>query len=305
MTGRVFASDNRGSVFMVSLEGQSQDGEMKALAPGAWDIRTVATLQENIASASDSDPGNVRHYSTPYGLCVGLENGKIWLGGGTSNVMVKKSQSAASGELENDFQMVFGFRVPEAGAAILARGDLKALDDTADTKLEPGDSRPGWYIKLRPGGQGTGEEYVSAKPLLVGGRMYVATFRETKRVDTGKAASLCGATRSVSGEGRLYAVDIKTGEAARWTGDMLDPVKYIAFNDAKIVDLGLMQTNDAYFVTTAVDILSDSSDFEAVVNAQQDSKQRDENSSENKEGKAGGRGGIPSKKTIILYWLEK
>ncbi|MDR1020630.1 MAG: hypothetical protein LBL73_07725, partial [Synergistaceae bacterium] len=261
MTGRVFASDNRGNVFMVSLEGQG-GGEMKALSPGEWNIRTVVTLQKNIASASENDPAKVKHYSTPRGFCAGIENGKVWLGGGTANAAVKKSGKAPDGELKNDFQMIFGFCVPDADGTMIVRDDLKELDDTADTTLAPGDLQPGWYIRLRPGGQNTGEEYVTAKPVLVCGIMYIPTFRQTQRINTEKAADPCGVTRKVSGESRLYAVGIKTGGPAHWTDPAThESVKYITITDAKITEQWVRETEDAYYVTNDIDVFSDLSNL--------------------------------------------
>jgi hypothetical protein len=306
MTGRVFAVDNRGSVFMVSLEGKNSRGETTALAPGAWNISTVATLQESISSASENAPAKVRHYGVPYGLCAYSDKGKVWLGGGTTDVMVRKSGAAQNGVLENDFQMVFGFSVPDSGTVTHARGGFKELSAASENKLEAGDPQPGWYFRLRQAGQNSGEEYVSAKPVLVNEKMYVATFRQTERIKTGKPGNPCGVARSVSGESKLYVLDIKSGGPARWVGEKSLPAKSVTYADVKITEITLKKAKGKYIVGVNADILSGEGemDFAGTIDATGGKLSGAQGKAEYEEIITGG-GGIPPEKTVILYWLEK
>ncbi|MDR1515934.1 MAG: hypothetical protein LBS45_09575 [Synergistaceae bacterium] len=307
MTGHVFAADNRGSVFMVCLEDRKEDGAVETLPKDKWTIRTVATLQRNAEAAAQNDPGSVKNYAIPYGTAAVFDKDKIWLGGGTSNALVKISAGAPEGKIANDFQMIFGFRVPEDNKVTYVRDNFKELTDSAGTKLAPGDDHPGWYFKLRPSNQNDGEEYVSAKPVLLNGRMYIPTFREMEYVDTQSDANPCGVKRAVSGKARLYVLDIKTGEAARWVDGNGDLVKYITFNNAKITELAVRSTNRSYHVMISVDDLG-TSDYKDVLEKQNQPKSRTwiarDGVGEAEELKPG-RGGIRPETTIINYWLMK
>ena len=88
--------------------------------------------------------------------------------------------------------------------------------------------------------------------------MYIPTFRQTQRINTGKVAEQCAVTREVSGESRLYAVGMTTGAAGRWTDTATHkPAPFITITDAKITELTLRETEDSYFVTTVIDKFSD------------------------------------------------
>jgi hypothetical protein len=293
--GQVIAADNRGSIFVISLETADNDGEITALPPAEWKIRTVATLHGSLSAANSSADS----YALPYGLCAAFEGNRVWLGGGTSNAMIKKTEDVPEGELKNKSQMIFGFKVPDAVDKTYARGDFKELDDTAATVLAAGDPQPGWYFGLRPesGTHDEGEEYVSAKPVLLGDTMYIATFREKNRLDV-KNANPCGVMRAVSGEARLYALDIKTGGAARWLDKDGKETTYITFEDTKVVDMGTRDGENATYVELITDDLG-ASDMSTVLSGQ--------------EGGGGGgflhfwpgSGELPSRATMMYYWLKR
>jgi Tfp pilus tip-associated adhesin PilY1 len=300
ITGRIFAEDNRGNIFMVSMEEQGNDGATQTLDKDFWKIRTVATLQQNL-SVANSSPSS---YAMPYGLSAAYDNAskRIWLGGGTSNVMTKKSPAAPIGEIENDFQMIFGLRVPDDqnNAITLVRDDLKEFAIPSEDKLEPSETYPGWFFKLRSEMQNDGEEYVSAKPVMVNGVMFIATFRETQKIDTSNSDP-CGITRSVGGEARIYAVDIRTGAAGHWTGG----VKWITIDDVKVVDISVRNVRGKTQVWFRMDNFTGKHrpgprNGEAKWNSVDDEKA----TTDMDNGGSGGSG-VPPETTIIQYWIMK
>jgi hypothetical protein len=297
MSGMGFAADNRGNIFMISLE-QETDGATTPLDKDNWSVSTVATLQPDSESAKNSD----KSYAMPYGLAAYYKDNVLWLGGGTSNAMIKKSPSAPEGELKNDTQMIFGFRVnTNAAASPYVRNEFKELDDTLESKLERADDNPGWYFKLRSATQKDGEEYVTAKPLTVNGTLFVATFRENK-IDTANAGNPCGITRSVAGEGRLYALDIKTGADNHWKNLEGNSAKYVAFEDTKIVELWQRSTKNGTFVDARSDTWNSDALNKAAENYR-DTKTVNETVIETKVG-CGGNLPMQPGTNIINYWIK-
>jgi hypothetical protein len=297
MAGRVFAADNRGNIFMVSMEEQGSDGATTIHSPAGWKIRTVATLQKDTTAANNLSLS----YAMPYGLSAGYVNKKIWLGGGTSNVLTKKSPAALDGEIKNYFQMIFGLRVPDDqnNAITHVRDDLKVFTVPSEDKIGPGDTHPGWYFRLRSEEQNDGEEYVSAKPVMVNGVMFIATFRETTRIDTSNSDP-CGITRSVAGESRIYAVDIRTGGAGHWTGG----VKWITIKDVKVVEMTLRRnSNNEYIIDINVDNFT-GEDPEPTT-PEPNLTVITKNLLRARGLGGGGGGSFPPEKSIILYWLSE
>jgi Tfp pilus tip-associated adhesin PilY1 len=298
MTGRVFAEDNRGNIFMVSMEDDI-DGATQTLLKDNWNIRMVATLQKDRSSANSLPLS----YATPYGLAASYVNKKIWLGGGTSNVMTKISPDAPKGEIKNDFQMIFGLRVPDQKTDTLVRDeDLKKFEIPSEDKLESSETEQysGWFFKLRPEEQNNGEEYVSAKPLMINGVMFIATFREMRRIDTSNS-NPCGITRSVAGEARIYAVDIRTGAAGHWTAG----AKWETLEDEKVVEI-FTRRNSKKPGKTEVWFRKD------VFGNGQTPKKRDPklykkgpNIDATDVDNGGGGRSFPPEKSVILYWYSK
>jgi Tfp pilus tip-associated adhesin PilY1 len=312
-TGYVFAADDRGTIFMVPLEGPDGEGKITPLPLSSWNIRAAATLQESVAAAANNTKAGVKHYALPYGLCADFDksNGNIWLGGGTSNVMLKAYKdediNEVRDEMKNDLQMIFGFRTKAVSAVTThARDSFKNIKTSSNpetfTKLEPNDPQQGWYFKLLPESQNEGEEYVSAKPVVVEGMMFIATFREKERIDTENAADPCAVKRAVSGVARYYVLDIKTGEAALWTDEYGNLRPFIEINDAKIVNIGVRTTESAYYITALLDNLGNADHLLAF--AGQKSTTTGANHIHTKITRVSNLLFLPNT-TVINYWLMK
>jgi uncharacterized Fe-S cluster protein YjdI len=253
ITGRIYASDNRGNIFAAFLEEADPSGGVRHLDPGRWTIRTVATLQDSLSSAL-SGGGN---YAAPHGLVLKNERGSIWIAGGTANVAAKKRDAQDPGVVSNDLQMIFAFKTDDARRAPLTRGDLQELEKSPQKydSFMTGEGK-GWYIKLdRIRGF---DEYVSAKPMLVGNTLLVSTFTTTK-FDIDGATDICKASkRSVSGYSRIYALDIRDGSANLWVSP--DPgrqAKYIQMDGVRITGFTKVTYNGGTSVLASFDNLND------------------------------------------------
>jgi hypothetical protein len=95
-----------------------------------------------------------------------------------------------------------------------------------DSVMDPEDR--GWYIPLRDldSEKATYEpEYVTTRPEMINGKLYVATFQEIKYEKSGAACD----TGQKNGLARLYTVGMDTGKAALWNSG-----KYLTFKGIKI-----------------------------------------------------------------------
>jgi Tfp pilus tip-associated adhesin PilY1 len=307
MAGRVFVADNRGSIFMISFEKQDGNGEtVMHESANNWTIQTIASLQKTLIDAKESSAD----YAIPYGLAayIASSNQKIWLGGGTSNVLTKRTLGTLpTGLIENAEQLIFGFMAPENNDTTYIRGEhFEPLDpeSAASTIGKDGDSTndAGWYFTLKPGVAGYAGEYVSSKPVLVDGTLYIATFRQ-QEIDPEKVDP-CGFSRNVSGVSRLYALNILNGGAAQWYGKKS---KYLEFEDVKIIELRIRSNKNGTYVDAVVDVLDSENNFDEVVGDSGGNEvDGDEYSKvgEWRHVRSSGKS-LPPETTLINYWLLK
>ena len=219
IASKVFTADNRGNVFMINIEG-GFGADASSQSESKWTIQTVGTLRARNGEASAKD-----NHSIPHGLLVaGDANGAtLWVSGGTANTGTRNNNNSNdnSAMIRNKGQHIFAFKVDPQRA--LYRDDLTSLVDDSDTI---GPDANGWYIALQGGGKGFDEEYVSARPVLVGGALYCATFLPKK------SASACGGM--VDGTSRIYAISLTTGAGA-WQGGVTS--RHIDIRGIKITSL--------------------------------------------------------------------
>ncbi|MDR1472180.1 MAG: hypothetical protein LBS75_06620 [Synergistaceae bacterium] len=222
-TGRVYAMDNRGNIFRADLEGEN--GE--ALASKNWQIRTAGTLQ--------TDKKGALNYANPYGVAIAREGNATWVAGGTADLNTRTgSPDTPEGVLANESQFIFSYRISDSDTKTVTRSDLEEL--LAD---KSGNGKRGWYIPLQKSSGTSFREYVSAKPLLADNVLYAATFIRRNRVNVNSTAN-CEITRAISGDARLYALDIRTGAPTIWTDAKGGMKKYIEVEGIKITGLTLL-----------------------------------------------------------------
>ncbi|MDR1137336.1 MAG: hypothetical protein LBK91_03345 [Synergistaceae bacterium] len=273
LAGRVLAADNRGNIFSVDME----DDDGNPLVPSQWNIRTIASLAVQGGGVTDSR-------SIPHGLAVGGSRGYNWAAGGTADVQIpiqvpkKDDNSGDAGFLRNAEQLIFSFKLlkekDQKSFFSRDKNDFKRLDsedpgsvyNPSDPNLSGDGAHSGWYIPLRKS-HGSFDEYVSTKPIIVNGTLYVATFtRKNKILIDDDSSKLCAATsRLIDGTSRLFAVDVATGAGNTW-----DPVngktpKYIEFKGVKIVGLTHMRGGGTIVM---VDKFHKNNNFRDVVNSQ-------------------------------------
>jgi hypothetical protein len=300
IAGRIFAADNRGNIFTSALE-KLQDGAVTPITPADWKLNTVATLQ----SASAADKNADSNYAIPYGILPALSNGRLWLAGGTSDLRVKISSAFPKGVIENKEQLIFAFRInSDLGSVgsepVYNRSNLQVLSaDAALSVFDPNHAdttkRGGWMIKLKPQSGNSSAEYVSAKPILSGGILYIATFIERKIITN--SATICQYSARTVGDARLYAIDVNTG-GAYWSEH-----KYTELNGAKITGLTLSSQGSRHRIVITYDKLqNDPLGFSHAVGEQH----FEEMNSFVIDAAAGG--GIPPLdpgQNIMDYWIKK
>ncbi|MDR3355095.1 MAG: hypothetical protein LBO21_08660 [Synergistaceae bacterium] len=237
-TGRIYVADNRGNIFAALLEETDEKCAGSPAYPGRWKLRTVATLQKNLSEAKTS----ANNYSIPYGVVLKRSGSAMWVAGGTSDAAIKKKLPSDSGIMPNDMQMIFSFKTDGSRTEPLARDDLHQLDRTSGNSVMPAGGK-GWIIPLEVNRHNFAE-YVSAKPTLVNGILFVPTFIMTK-LDIKGADDLCKAsTKGVDGFSRLYALDIENGGAKLWTsGSGGKRSKYIQLDGIKLTGLTNVKGN--------------------------------------------------------------
>jgi hypothetical protein len=195
-----------------------------------WEIRTIATLRR---AGDNTDEANyTRSYALPLGVALGsrLDRGEEWVAGGTSNVGTKGKTVDNDTMIRNADQSIFCFKMPELwdddspNYGMSKRGQWTSLDaDDADDTMVSG--ARGWYIPLKTANASYDAEYVTTRPEMINGKLYIATFQE-KFDDGGNA--LCD-TGQKNGLARLYTLSVDTGGAATW-----DRGKYLDFKGIKI-----------------------------------------------------------------------
>jgi hypothetical protein len=230
LTGKIIVSDNRGNIFGIDTEESDEFGNVTPKQISSWNITTIATLQNTLLEAASSS----KSYAIQFGVAASKQNDDLWLAGGTSNLKVKRlvDRYPEDGILENDKQFIFAFRTRD-GQSCITRDKLKALDPYASQDiLEKTDDKQGWHIELLESSPVRGDEYVSAKPLLVGGVLFVATFIPQKI--GWETQDLCETSARISGNSRLYVVDISNGRPY-WNGKG----KYVTLDNAKITGITL------------------------------------------------------------------
>ena len=316
LTGGIIAADNRGNIFQVDME----DVDTKAARnPVQWDIRTIATLQTETSSSSGADS-----YAIPHGVAVGRQSqgNAMWIAGGTADISVRKkaTDNNSAGILKNKEQLIFSFMTNPAQAGPYNRDNFQSLDpDKLEDifSINSGNGKTGWYFPLKKdgddGNQNGFREYVCAKPILINGTLFVATFMQ-QMIDTGEDSSTCEPQRTFDGNSRLYAVDIRSGKATTWTDKDGNTRKYITFEHIKISSLTDLASGGKGKLLIRYEILSPSKNNLASLRERysklRNVRDRDGNSSnsdtiEEPEATGGGGNGVPPGTTIINYWLMK
>ncbi|MDR3354322.1 MAG: hypothetical protein LBO21_04740, partial [Synergistaceae bacterium] len=226
LTGQVFAADNRGNIFRISFEKGSTP-----LAVNGWKIETVATLQT-------SNPGEAVNFANPHGMALAKVDSRVWVAGGTADLQLTKATEGDSGWLNNKSQLIFAFK-PDAtdsnGNPImpLVRYGSEWVEVAKNNDSQASSDSNGWYIGLDTQ---AGREYVTTKPVIVSGVLFVATYIEEKIKVTGKEAECVEDGELIRGNSRLYAVNVTNGSSANiWNGGG----KYLSVDNAKITGLTL------------------------------------------------------------------
>lgn len=246
---KIFAADNRGNIFMLSLR---DDVTGNSLPVNSWTLRTIATIR------SKSEAGTSDSYSIPYGIVVNNKNDNVfWAAGGTSNVGTRDNDSGKFANdpqlLRNKRQMLFCFNVSTdlAGGQTLFRDgmELKTADDI--TPLP--DGKRGWYMELeREDNTGVyGEEYVSTQPAFLGGILYASTFIP-QYVSTKGNELTCDSGR-ITGKSRLYAMFMESGAPARW---QKRGKKYLELEGIKITGFTHSTEGDVQTLLITYDVLN-------------------------------------------------
>ncbi|MDR1885963.1 MAG: hypothetical protein LBQ56_06770 [Synergistaceae bacterium] len=235
-TGRAFTADNRGNIFEVVME--NPDGS--SLQPSGWSIRTAATLQPN----SNGGAGTDKNFAIPHGLALKKASDKVWLAGGTSNAETLGKSRMENGD-GNLGQMLFALKSPinpAPGDRTIYRDDLRKLDMRSASSAPP--DATGWYMPLDTAAgmkqNVTADEYVTARPALLGDNMYASTFTRTKIELTG-VYDVCNASKkTVSGYSRLYSIKIADGTSS-WP---VNKSRYIQVEGVKITGMTNMKNDD-------------------------------------------------------------
>jgi hypothetical protein len=301
--GKVYASDNRGNIFRVKLEDDG-GGTVETLAPDRWTIDTIATLQENYDEAISSTD----NYSVPHGLvCGSVSNSSVWLAGGTADVGTRISDSNPAGIISNKKQMIFAFRDDcSISRTAIRGGDWKQLTREGSDALEKSGGKSGWFIPLEEDKQTKFREYVSAKPVITGGVLFVPTFIQRRPIDP-TDASVCGLVRNINGDSRLYAVDLTSGGGEFWNGDDGGPVKYITLEGIKITGMNLVDSKFGKRLIARYDILAENPSL--IEKPRQRNVSRVSGASNLIQIRDLYRGGsdidLPPGATINVYWIMK
>jgi hypothetical protein len=295
----LFFVDNRGSIFFVNFTDPDRiDQEYSNW--NDWEIRTVGTLRKtgDPATASYSAPSGVTGDSKYRSQSV------LWIAGGTANAPIADPVDTDNMQLINEQQLIFAFKVPDLTDGELAkRSEWEGLDPETTATAEVND--PGWYSILRPAGEGYKDEYVTGRPELFDGGMYVATFQE-KKINPGSTGAC--ETSAFNGESRLYAFNLENGGPWIWGGDA-DDKKYLKFNGIKFRDFTVSKTGDVPTLIVSYQVLdkaaADNDIATHVANEDELSKLDGLDALSIRMREGGGTGGhanIPPNEGILNYW---
>jgi hypothetical protein len=259
MAGAVYAADNRGSIFALEMEREEPDKTITPISPNEWELKTLATLQSN----NDLSAGSENSYAIPYGVTVLKKDDAVWLSGGTSDILIARTSENPEGKVRNASQMIFSVKTEGSQTSVRTRDDLKTLQANGNDVLAPGDKEHGWKINLAPARRGESAEYVSAKPLVAGGVMYIPTFVE-KKINVTNPDVLCTMSVRTYGEARLYAVNVETG-APHWNKSAgrfstIDGIKITGFSST-------IQGGKRRIVATYDNLTGREPDIDAQINA--------------------------------------
>jgi hypothetical protein len=238
-----FFSDNRGNIFYITFENPETNSPYDSWDD--WKIYTVASLRGQGDDPTDS-------YSNPWGLMGGSRRGSsnLWVGGGTANAARADPPDDDTQHLYNKSQMIFAFLMPNITDGKISvrggmnRGTIEGAVDWAELSTENNTVsnteglKKGWYIPLQKEDSQYNEEYVTMRPILFGGNLYVATFMQEK-ISTGSSGA-CD-TSTFMGKARLYAISLEGGRSVLWNdGD----TKYLEFDGIKFVNATVSEKGD-------------------------------------------------------------
>ncbi|MDR1916434.1 MAG: hypothetical protein LBQ58_07660, partial [Synergistaceae bacterium] len=298
LTGKIFAADNRGNIFRVSLEEDGGSGVVP-IPVNRWRAETIATLQQN-SSSGVSDAS----YSIPHGVAAIKDSDDIWLAGGTDDIVARANGSLPDGALANKSQMIFAFRTNKAQQSTLTRDDMKELDRSNASSLAKNDNKEGWYLPLSVEARGKFREYVSAKPTFAGGILFISTFIQ-KEIDP-DAMDICRAVRTLYGDSRLYALDVRTGAPSLWVDQKGNSrMKYVTMSGIKVTGMTQTRIGDKDILLLTVDKLS--GEFDPALTGQKGLRTVNGTGSlvEVELPSGGGSVGMNKGESVILYWITK
>jgi hypothetical protein len=304
LSGRAYASDNRGNIFAVSFE---KEGGGPAQPP-EWSIKTAATLQPKTASGA----GTGKNFAVPHGVALKKDSGAVWLIGGTANAGAKKDGMIVNGDGKIG-QMLFSIRTPEKAApedGTVYRDSLTALDPRAKDSATPNGN--GWYIPLDTAAASVGkiaeDEYVTARPALLGKKIYATTFTMSG-ISVEGLLDICNASKSgIKGYSRIYSLDYKSGSPS-FSGLDGSKTRYIEIEGAKITGVTTVRNDDGGATLIFTYDMLTKNPFEK----EEFKKLAEKNGLSNlgdgkfamRVDKEGEQSGFPPSTTLIYYWIEK
>jgi hypothetical protein len=303
ITGAIYTADNRGNIFEVMME----DASGTPLGVLDWELRTIATLQENNGDVTKGSGS----YANPYGFAITSKRGARWIAGGTADVAAK-NEGGEGDFLQNKDQLFFAFTTegqsnrldkPYIRTRDWTKLSASSLQGDAGYSIDGSGGEKGWYVMLEKGDKvNTQDEYVSAKPVLLGGTLYVATFI-ARKLDTKDPEERCSSVSGISGKSRLYSVDVSTGSSDGWSGGK----KFVEIDGIKITGLtkSTQGTRDRVLVT--YDKLEDDNGVDAA-DKQEDMMTRSTTDGIDMlvvEKPRSGRLNMPDHTTLINYWITR
>jgi hypothetical protein len=240
----LFFADNRGVVFYVNFADERE----RPLRPSEWKVRAIASLRVKKDAPTDS-------YAIPSGVMggsFGNHPDRLWVAGGTADAMRADPPVGDDGarRVGNKAQMIFAFVMPDLSRGRHTTRDEWTVLDPDDGDSGVADGASGWYIPLRPALKlQYGAEYVTSRPVLSGGNLYIATFRESlARVGS---QGMCDSGK-MSGESRLYAISLESGSSVLWNDG---GTKYLEFGGMKITAFTLSSKGDMTTLVASYEIL--------------------------------------------------
>jgi Tfp pilus tip-associated adhesin PilY1 len=181
---------------------------------------------------------------------------------------------------------------------------MKELAPHDSSALAQNDNKEGWYMPLSVGAQGKFREYVSAKPAIVNGRLFIATF--IQKATNPDEMDICNAVRTLYGESRLYALDMKTGAANLWANPKDGRrMKYAAFAGIKLTGITRARIGGKDSLLLTADSLS--GQFDPTKTGQKNVKTVNGVGSllEVELPAGGGNVGLGEGESLILHWIAK